>query len=279
MLDQVNVQEDVRRVVDQAINRYDLTQIPTEFAAFLQLIRDLNPRTIVEIGTYTGASIWAIGQVVGSDTLLITIDMVDTKLMKGPFREAVQIPTRVWRLPRPVLGLEFDFEGTTYHRVIGDSHQLETRHLVESLMLTHGRAAVDVLFIDGDHDEAGVRADFELYAPLVREGGLVGFHDITDNDWMRGKNIFVGPFWEQVKQRPGWESAELKDRSDTLYAHNPARIQMGIGILTKLPDAAVEEAKSPPQRWQAYRMGHSLTMRLHYTIHWIGGRVKQLLGR
>lgn len=267
MLNQVQVREEIRRVVDRAINQHRLAQIPTEFAAFLQLLHDRSPRTVVEIGTGTGASIWAIGQIAGADTLLITVDIRDNSLMKGPFREAVRIPPQLRRLPRPVLDLEFEYEERIYRRVIGDSHQIETRNLIESVMLTYDRTSVDVLFIDGDHDEAGVRADFELYAPLVREGGLVGLHNTTH-----------GSFWERVKDRPGWESAELKDRSDTLYFDDPAWKQMGIGLLTKLPDAALEEATSPPERWQAYKMGHSLIMNLHYTAHRIGGGVKRLLG-
>ncbi len=36
---------------------------------------------------------------------------------------------------------------------------------------------VDLLFIDGDHRYEGVMADFLLYAPLVRPGGIIAFHD------------------------------------------------------------------------------------------------------
>lgn len=35
----------------------------------------------------------------------------------------------------------------------------------------------DVCFIDGDHSFDGVRKDWEIYAPLVKDGGLVVFHD------------------------------------------------------------------------------------------------------
>jgi len=40
------------------------------------------------------------------------------------------------------------------------------------------RDGVDVLFIDGDHSYAGIIADWLLYAPLVRPGGIVAFHDM-----------------------------------------------------------------------------------------------------
>jgi hypothetical protein len=37
--------------------------------------------------------------------------------------------------------------------------------------------ACDVVFVDGDHSEAGVRLDWDLWHPLVAAGGLLVFHD------------------------------------------------------------------------------------------------------
>lgn len=45
------------------------------------------------------------------------------------------------------------------------------------------RRAYDVLIIDGDHSYAGVKTDFENYAPLVRVGGYVIFDDYAVSDW------------------------------------------------------------------------------------------------
>jgi predicted O-methyltransferase YrrM len=36
---------------------------------------------------------------------------------------------------------------------------------------------IDLLFIDGDHSYNGVRADWQLFGPKVRSGGLILFHD------------------------------------------------------------------------------------------------------
>lgn len=41
----------------------------------------------------------------------------------------------------------------------------------------------DVLIIDGDHSKAGVKADFEIYGPLVKRGGFIIFDDYGTNDW------------------------------------------------------------------------------------------------
>lgn len=51
---------------------------------------------------------------------------------------------------------------------------------------------VDAIFLDGDHSYKGILADWLLYAPLVKSGGIVAFHDIGlyyDRD--RGPKGFV----------------------------------------------------------------------------------------
>ncbi|MCS6956178.1 MAG: class I SAM-dependent methyltransferase, partial [Candidatus Calescibacterium sp.] len=49
----------------------------------------------------------------------------------------------------------------------------------------------------GDHSYEGIKQDFEWYAPLVRSGGIIAFHDIKPSlpdNWIQ-----VGRFWEDIK--------------------------------------------------------------------------------
>jgi len=55
--------------------------------------------------------------------------------------------------------------------LVGDTHLQETFDAVKAY------APFDCLFIDGDHSTEGVKMDFEMYSPLVRKEGIVGFHD------------------------------------------------------------------------------------------------------
>jgi predicted O-methyltransferase YrrM len=57
-----------------------------------------------------------------------------------------------------------------------DSHEART---LEAARAALERRPVDVLFIDGDHTYEGVRRDFEMYKSLVRDGGVIAFHDIV----------------------------------------------------------------------------------------------------
>ena len=48
---------------------------------------------------------------------------------------------------------------------------------------------IELLFVDGSHDEALVREDFDKWVPKVVDGGWVAFHDTT---WTAGPRKVVG---------------------------------------------------------------------------------------
>lgn len=87
--------------------------------------------------------------------------------------------------------------------------------------LSHDVAAswsseVDVLFIDGDHSEAGCELDWKAWHRFVAPGGYVVFHDARA-DQVGGRGL-PGPtsvvsrsFREQAA--PGWEIAAEADRT------------------------------------------------------------------
>ena len=75
-----------------------------------------------------------------------------------------------------------------------DSHSPEAREAVASIL--NGKK-LDLLFIDGDHSEAGVREDFLNFAAFVRTGGLIAFHDIVPHNVHLSCQVHV--FWAQLK--------------------------------------------------------------------------------
>lgn len=84
-----------------------------------------------------------------------------------------------------------------FHSVIGDSHSLETLAAVAQAL---DGDLLDVLFIDGDHSDEGVRRDFAMYRPLVRPGGVVVFHDIVDTKLTRDVNCRPCLLWNELKK-------------------------------------------------------------------------------
>jgi cephalosporin hydroxylase len=78
------------------------------------------------------------------------------------------------------------------HLMRADSHQPGTLDAVKKLF---GGSEIDFLFIDGDHTYDGVKRDWEMYAPLVRRGGIIAFHDVAGNY----RDTQVKRFWDTLK--------------------------------------------------------------------------------
>ena len=149
-----------------AIHEHAAIQKDQELAGFLALVMDLEPlRTIVEVGAYAGGTLWAWQQL--GDVRVIGVDLPPANLPEGP---------------------QVNDLGMTV--ICGDSHDPATR---DQLVAELAGDPIDMLFIDGDHTFEGVKADYELYAPLVRPGGLIGFHDICLHAGM--PFIEVQRFW------------------------------------------------------------------------------------
>jgi cephalosporin hydroxylase len=78
----------------------------------------------------------------------------------------------------------------------GDTH---SPYQIERIKNIVGKESLDFMFIDGDHSYEGVKADFENFSGLVKKGGYIAFHDITDSDYHRFYGCFVEKFWKEIK--------------------------------------------------------------------------------
>jgi predicted O-methyltransferase YrrM len=77
-----------------------------------------------------------------------------------------------------------------------------------SRLVSHIRpSSIDFLFIDGDHHYEAVRREYQLYAPLVREGGIIGFHD-TNNRGIDG--VEVDHFMRELDERISAKTADFR---------------------------------------------------------------------
>jgi predicted O-methyltransferase YrrM len=190
----------------RAIRHFGAAQRTTELMGAIAAVRAARPRTVVEIGTKLGGTLYCWAQVADPRALFVSVDLPDGPFGGGCSEEHART---FHAFLRPGQRLEC---------VRGDSHDPAVVAAVRRLV---GGAAVDFLFIDGDHRYAGVKQDYEQYAALVRPGGLIGFHDILpyppdpDNE--------VHRFWAELKGRCAVE--EIVD------GRNSAAFGMGIGLL------------------------------------------------
>jgi len=86
-----------------------------------------------------------------------------------------------------------------------------------------GRKA-DFLFIDGDHREEGVTADYRDYSGFVRPGGIIAFHDIVQKQPLATNQVYY--FWKRLKHVATVEE----------FVDDPSQIGFGIGIM-RVPEA------------------------------------------
>jgi hypothetical protein len=98
----------------------------------------------------------------------------------------------------------------------GNSHDAEFKKRIANRL---GGRKVDFLFIDGDHTEAGVTADYNDYKDFAGPGGIIAFHDIVKEQPLESNQVFH--LWERIKQ--GAETVE--------FIEGPKQCGFGIGII------------------------------------------------
>ena len=178
-------------------------QVAKELVRLMEDVRRLHPRTVLEIGTHRGGTLYLWARLAQPDAILVSIDLPGGKFGGGysPFR------TPIYR--------RFAQKRQKLHLVKANSHSESTLEETKRLLSGH---QIDLLFIDGDHTYEGVKKDWEMYSPLVRSGGLVVFHDVAGN---YGETE-VKAFWDTIKT--SYSHREYMAHPEGLY---------GIGVLQK----------------------------------------------
>jgi hypothetical protein len=77
--------------------------------------------------------------------------------------------------------------------------------------------AVDLVFVDGDHSEEGVRTDWEDWRGFVEPGGAVLFHDARLSQpggrGLPGPTAVVDSLFRGASPIEGWSIAREADRT------------------------------------------------------------------
>jgi predicted O-methyltransferase YrrM len=179
-------------------------QKKTEIVGLLRLLEQSRPRRIAEIGTANGGTLFMLTQIAAPEATIVSIDLPGGRL--GGASSSMRHPYPRWRAR---LYRGFGRDDQSVHVIRADSRDVST---VEDVRQRLPEGEVDFLFIDGDHSYDGVRRDFELYSALVRDGGLVAFHDIVpSHPGGHGDPGDVPVFWSEVKNHRTVEGEFVED--------------------------------------------------------------------
>jgi predicted O-methyltransferase YrrM len=188
-------------LAEQAIERGAI-QKPDELQQFVEFLEGRDLRNVLEIGTCHGGTLWLWCQLAHPHAQIVSVD-----LPNGPFGGGY---------PDEAISKLIDY--TTGYQWIqllrGDSHD---EQMLKSVRRFLAGKKLDLLFIDGDHSYEGAKRDWEMYSPLVREDGIVVFHDIVEHD---DPACQVDRLWN-----------ELKDDHDHKEFCSPDRGWAGIGVI------------------------------------------------
>lgn len=151
------------------------------------LIEQLQPTSIVELGTHRGASFLAICQVVQEQGLSSRVFAVDT-----------------WQGDEHA-----GYYGDEIYNELREYQQRNYAGISEMLRMRFNEAleyfadgSIDLLHIDGLHTYDAVREDFETWRPKLSPRAVVLFHDTC----VRERGFGVWQYWSEIsRQFPSFE--------------------------------------------------------------------------
>jgi predicted O-methyltransferase YrrM len=169
-------------------------QVKKELVSLASLVEETKPKVVVEIGTNTGGTFFMFAKLADSNAKLVSIDLPGGKGGGG----YPEYKTDFFR--------SFGKIGQQLYFIKGDSQSKSTYQQLKSIL---GEDEIDFLFIDGDHSYEGVKNDFQMYSTLVKDKGLIAFHDIKyypDDHWIK-----VDKLWAELKGK--YQHYEFFDNS------------------------------------------------------------------
>lgn len=185
-----------------------ISQIEEEFSELLKFYKAIKPKNVLEIGSLLGWSLKRFIENAEEGANIISIDLPvrdfvganDSRVDQQEFGHMI-----LWKRWAKKAGVNL-------YVIPQSSFEQNTLNQVKSIS-----PFIDFLFIDGNHMYEAIKHDFEFYSPLVRQGGVIAFHDIAPNEEGGGSR-----YWNEIKNQ--YKHKEILKSPKGL---------MGIGVLLK----------------------------------------------
>lgn len=167
------IKEDKKnRIINKVFDNLTIQQREGEIRMLTDELDNRSINTILEIGVKCGGTLYIWNEFF-NPSLLVGID---------PYPE-----------------LEIDISDDNIYLIKQSSHKSTTLEIMKKKF----ENGIDFLFIDGDHTYNGVKMDFEMYSPLVKDNGIIALHDIQKG----APAIKVPKYWNEIKYK--YDSKEL----------------------------------------------------------------------
>ncbi|WP_233417202.1 class I SAM-dependent methyltransferase [Halovulum marinum] len=180
-------------------------QAPFELASLMREVSDRRPKTVLEIGTARGGTLFLLCRFSAPDAKIISVDL--------PYgRNGGGYPK--WKESHY---RRFCGEQQELNLLRADSHSKETVDKVDRIV---GGDGIDFIMIDADHSYEGVKQDYMYYLPLLAPGGVIALHDVLPTD---DPSIDVNRFWVELEN-------DTSVQTKTIVA-DPEQGRYGIGLV------------------------------------------------
>lgn len=171
-------------------NKYMLKYSPWSGHRFFgyDLIANMKPKVVVELGSFYGCSMFAFAQAVKDQQL-------DTKLYAIDLWEVFDKFT------------EEDYKEDIYSSFVNVKERCYENQQINMMKMTFNQAAekfdeysIDILHIDGSHFYEDVKHDFETWKSKLKPDAIVLFHDTGDeviNGGIMGSHVY----WNEIQKQ------------------------------------------------------------------------------
>jgi predicted O-methyltransferase YrrM/GT2 family glycosyltransferase len=212
---------------------YSITplQIKKEISMLLEILSKSRPKTLLEIGTASGGTLFLLCKIADPTATIISVDLPGGSFggeLYPDWKESVYE--------------SFATDRQKIHLLRSDSHNETTFSKIKDIL---GNKKLDFLLIDADHTFYGVKGDFEIYSKLVADDGIIAFHDITPGPKENGGD--VPEFWQKIKSQ--YPYVEIVDNESGIgygigllvMSNNSSRYDQILQTLVELKDRRLEE--------------------------------------
>ena len=176
----------------------EILQYAWEFDIVLDLYKRVKPKTVLEIGSLYGGTIFHWLDKGEDDVSVMSLDLFSTV----DFGETIELWRSWQKEDQKLVAMKID----------------STTPIAINHVKGRFKDGIDWLFIDGDHTKEGCASDFYNYFQLVSENGYCIFHDIV------GENG-VQEFWNELKNNQNYDLPKIE------ICHS--KYHLGIGIIQK----------------------------------------------